>query len=99
MNVDKIRVETDCGFAEGVSLSGEFELYDIVVKPEFRGQGKGSELLQMFLSKCGGAVFLEVATKNTAAIGLYKKFGFVEIHRRKNYYKNDDAIIMKRELT
>jgi ribosomal-protein-alanine N-acetyltransferase len=103
MNVDsagagKIRIETDFGYAEGMSLSGEYELYNIEVKPELRGQGHGYELMQRFLDKCDGDVFLEVATRNTAAIKLYEKCGFTEISRRRNYYENDDAIIMRREF-
>jgi ribosomal-protein-alanine N-acetyltransferase len=93
-----VRVDTDYGYAEGVWLSGEYELHNIEVLPEFRGKGKGFELMQMFLAKCDGVVFLEVATRNTHAIRLYEKCGFVEISRRKNYYKDDDAIVMKRGI-
>jgi ribosomal-protein-alanine N-acetyltransferase len=96
---DKLVVKQDYGFAEGMCLSGEFELYNIEVYPQFRGVGKGYTLLCKFLDLCDGDVFLEVATRNTAAIRLYEKCGFVEISRRKNYYKDDDAIIMKRSAS
>jgi ribosomal-protein-alanine N-acetyltransferase len=95
VNPHKIEITETYGYAEGMWLSGEYELHNIEVLPQFRGQGKGYELMQKFLTKCKGSVFLEVATKNTAAIKLYEKCGFVEISRRKGYYENDDAIVMK----
>ncbi len=41
---------------------------------------------------------LEVNEKNTPAILLYKKYGFEQISVRKNYYNDDDAIIMNKIL-
>jgi len=83
------------GYATGIKLDGESELYRIAVLPEFRGQGLAKELLARFLEKCGGEVFLEVRSKNEAAIGLYKSLGFEEIGRRKDYYGDDDAVVYK----
>ena len=39
---------------------------------------------------------LEVRSKNINAIRLYQKYDFKIINIRKNYYKDDDAIIMER---
>lgn len=40
-------------------------------------------------------IFLEVSENNEAAIKLYKKLGFEEYSRRKDYYRKDeDAILM-----
>jgi len=39
-------------------------------------------------------VFLEV-NENNQAVKFYNKNGFTEIARRKNYYGNENAIIMK----
>jgi len=94
---DKIRIDEDYGYAEGMWLSGEYELHNIEVKPEFRSQGLGYELMQKFLAKCDGVVFLEVASRNFHAIRLYEKCGFVETSRRKGYYDDDDAIVMRRQ--
>lgn len=85
------------GYATGVKLDGESELYRIAVLPQFRGQGIAKELLARFLEKCSGVVFLEVRSKNEAAIALYKSAGFVEAGRRKDYYGDDDAVIYKYE--
>ena len=50
-------------------------------------------------SSCGlfseNKFLLEVNENNIKALKLYKKIGFEEISKRKNYYgKNEDAIIM-----
>ena len=83
------------GYATGIKLDGESELYRIAVLPEYRKQGIAKELLARFSEKCGGAVFLEVRSKNTAAIKLYESAGFTEIGRRSKYYGDDDAVIYK----
>ena len=31
---------------------------------------------------------------NASAQGLYERFGFTPVGRRKNYYKNEDALVM-----
>ena len=44
-------------------------------------------------------IFLEVRESNKIAINVYEQFGFIEIDRRKNYYKtatgNENAIVMQ----
>ncbi len=81
---------------------GEAELHNIAIIPDYRGKGLSSLLMDKIISDTEGSViFLEVRAGNAAAIGLYKKHGFTEIGKRKNYYKNppDDAIIMQRHST
>ena len=43
-------------------------------------------------------VFLEVRVSNDVARELYKKFGFREAFIRKNYYGDEDAIVMILDL-
>ncbi len=43
-------------------------------------------------------VTLEVNEHNAMGIGLYKKFGFLEGTKRKNYYHGNDALLMIKEL-
>ena len=43
-------------------------------------------------------ITLEVKIDNIKAINLYKKYGFVEIGKRKGYYQGIDGILMKKEL-
>lgn len=76
---------------------------NIAVRRAARRNGIGAKLIAelVLLSRQSGlnAMTLEVRSKNTAAISLYKKFGFFEQGLRKNYYANpeDDAIIMWKE--
>ncbi len=82
-------------------VSGEAELHNIAVTPEYRGKGLSSLLMDKIVADAGAlsVIFLEVRAGNSAAIGLYKKYGFTEIGVRKGYYKNptEDAIIMQRQ--
>ena len=49
--------------------------------------------------KGSDTIFLEVNSINMKAISLYKKYGFCEYGRRKNYYGNqEDAILMKLKI-
>lgn len=73
------------------------DLLNIIVKPEFQNQGIGSILLKYIIdNKQDKKIMLEVRSKNINAIKLYQKYDFKIINIRKNYYKNDDAIIMER---
>ncbi|MCL1788922.1 MAG: GNAT family N-acetyltransferase [Oscillospiraceae bacterium] len=80
----------------GYAVGSENELHRIAVLPEFRGRGLAFSLMQRFLAACNNEVFLEVASQNIHAIRLYEKCGFTEISRRRNYYKNDDCIVMRK---
>lgn len=73
------------------------DLLNIIVKPEFQNQGIGSILLKYIIdNKKDKKIMLEVRSKNINAIKLYQKYDFKIINIRKNYYKDDDAIIMER---
>lgn len=85
-------------------IRDEVQINNIAVRPDARGQGLGEALLRRTLdlarSMGGAAVILEVRVSNQAAVGLYRKLGFVEIGRRKGYYFNpsEDALVMSLEL-
>ena len=90
------------GFA-GIKVTvPDCDIMNIVVKKDFRNQGIGSLLLKELinLSKSLNVknLFLEVNERNTPAISLYNKFGFKKISIRKNYYKNNNAIVMRLDL-
>lgn len=73
------------------------DLLNIIVKPEYRNHGIGSVLLKYIIdNKQDKKIMLEVRSKNINAIQLYQKYDFKIINIRKNYYKDDDAIIMER---
>lgn len=88
-----------CGYLSYSNICGEIEICKIAVLPKFRKKGIATELLEKMLSDNYSKVFLEVRKSNIPAINLYKKLGFKEINRRKNYYSNptEDAIIMTKE--
>ena len=89
------------GFAGIKSVLDEADIMNIVVKKSKRNSGIGSLLLKNIIELCKtlniSTLFLEVNEKNIPAILLYKKFGFKEIGFRKNYYKENNAIVMKKE--
>lgn len=82
------------GTAQGFTLSRsagpEVELLLIAVHPGQRGNGVGRALLQAACQDAArrGAleIFLEVRENNHAALGLYRRAGFVEVGRRPEYY-------------
>lgn len=72
----------------------------LAVKPHYQGRSLGQLLLYHLLtdavSRSLERATLEVKEKNTVAISLYKKFGFI-VGRRKGYYQNgQDALILWR---
>jgi len=77
------------------------ELANLAVLPGRRGQGLGARLLEEVVATCRrrgvATLYLEVRDSNAAAIGLYERFGFREIGRRKNYYTRppEDARVME----
>lgn len=94
---------TVLGYGEVSVILDEGCLEKIAVAPKFRRQGVAEEILSAFL-RFGRAnlafLTLEVRESNEAAIGLYKKLGFAEVGRRKNYYSDihEDAILMTVEF-
>jgi tRNA threonylcarbamoyladenosine biosynthesis protein TsaB len=102
-------------FAQGEPLAfvltrraaDEAEIISIATRAQAQRRGVARQLLTRQLATLASQgvrqVFLEVATSNTAARGLYLAMGFTEAGRRKGYYAHaggrEDAIIMRRELS
>lgn len=75
------------------------ELLNISVKNDYRSKGAGYLLINYFISNIDKKIkqiFLEVNENNKAAINLYLAFDFRVINIRKNYYKNENALVMER---
>ena len=87
------------GYALGRVVADEAELLKICVVAEWRKQGIAEKMLSGLLEKMrekgAAACFLEVRSKNSPAISLYEKLGFEKIALRKDYYPDDDAVVMK----
>ena len=88
------------GMLVGWFIVDEIHIATLAAHPDFRRRGIGEKLLAFALqsAKDEGAVssFLEVRESNTAALEMYRKFGYVEDGRREGYYKDngEDAILM-----
>ena len=80
-------------------LADEGHITNIAVAADYRRMGVASLLIDDFVSLAEKKklVFmtLEVRASNEGAISLYRKKGFAEAGRRKNYYDNkEDALLM-----
>lgn len=88
------------GYAGLLVMADEGYITNVAVFPEFRRQGVAAKLIAVFENFARGNklafLTLEVRPSNTAAIALYKGFGFEEVGRRKNYYNlpKEDALIL-----
>ena len=83
------------------NVKSEIQLNKIAVKPEFRLHGIGTALLHYLIAKVQATaqeIHIEVRENNHSALIFYRKNGFIEIGKRKNYYLHEDAILMKREI-
>jgi ribosomal-protein-alanine N-acetyltransferase len=82
------------GFALGRVIAGEAELLLLAVRRSSQARGVGQLLLDRFtaIAKSRGAerLHLEVREGNRA-IRLYKRAGFSEVGRRRNYYSGRDG--------
>jgi len=78
----------------------ELHVATIAVHPDWRGQGIGRRMMEVIMASARHenmlSATLEVRAGNITAQELYKKFGFVEVGRRRRYYKDnqEDALIM-----
>lgn len=74
----------------------------IDVSPAYRRRGIGQLLLQeierIFKEKGVNASHLEVREDNVAAINLYRKLGYEEIGKLRNYYGKVNGIYFKKVL-
>ncbi|MBX3084370.1 MAG: ribosomal protein S18-alanine N-acetyltransferase [Anaerolineae bacterium] len=91
---------TIIGFAGTWLIEDETHISTIAISAEQRGNGYGEILLAGLLDRsiALGATYavLEVRISNGTAINLYRKYEFEVVHRRKNYYRdnNEDAYMM-----
>lgn len=96
-----------CGFVMSRLAADEAEVLSIVVAGARRGSGLGQALLAAHLAQLAAhgvtQLFLEVEEGNTAAIALYRRFGFLTVGRREGYYPKPDgsrvaALVMRLDL-
>ena len=82
--------------ARVADVPAEREILNVAVLPTYRRLGIASALLKEELAH-DAVFFLEVRESNASAQELYRRFGFMEIGRRRNYYQfpSETAIVMR----
>lgn len=74
------------------------EILNIAAHPDYRQKGLAKKMLGFWFALPhikNAHVVLEVRAKNMPAQNLYTQCGFQQIHVRKNYYGDDDALVME----
>lgn len=78
------------------------DITKVSIRKELQGKKLSNILMEDLFSRISNldinTVTLEVRKSNFKAIGLYKKYGFEQISERKNYYGDEDAIIMQKVM-
>ena len=81
---------TPLGLVLALAAADEAEIVTIAVDPAHRRAGLGARLVKALVAGLQAEgierLFLEVADDNAAALGLYRRLGFIETGRRKGYY-------------
>jgi ribosomal-protein-alanine acetyltransferase len=91
------------GYAITLRSADLVDLQRIAVSPDHRRQGLARRLLEEVLDRArdegADRMLLEVSASNTAALAFYAAADFVEIDRRRRYYRDGtDAVVMRRSL-
>ncbi|MCK9444135.1 MAG: ribosomal protein S18-alanine N-acetyltransferase [Tissierellaceae bacterium] len=80
----------------------EGHITNIAVESKYRGLGVGKKLVEGLIDICRSsnikAMTLEVRRTNVSAQNLYRKYGFKDSGIRPNYYADEDALIMWKEI-
>jgi ribosomal-protein-alanine N-acetyltransferase len=92
------------GYVVAWFAAGEGEIANVAVAPTARGRGIGGMLLDAVIAAAGDhgaeALYLDVRESNSRARSLYQSRGFVEVGRRRRYYRRpaEDAIVLRRGI-
>jgi ribosomal-protein-alanine N-acetyltransferase len=94
------------GYAVMMQVLDEAHLLNITILPEAQRRGRGSALLlhlmELARARAVTRMLLEVRPGNLGGQALYRRHGFAEIGRRRDYYPahegREDAIVMARDL-
>ena len=85
------------GYLKARITKEEIEIISILTDKKFRKLGIGksllNKLLKIAIKKKIQNIFLEVSVENQIAINLYKKFNFIKVGKRKNYYFQNERYI------
>lgn len=86
------------GYIGVFDIIDDYNIIGIAVKKEYQNKKIGTQLIDKVIDEARKngvkTLSLEVDSLNNKAVEFYKKKGFVVTNIRKNYYKNNDALIM-----
>mgnify|MGYP001814371378 FL=1 len=86
------------GYAGMMIVFEDAHITTMSVAPEARGTGIAQKMMMRLVDTAIASeaehLTLEVRMSNEAAQALYRKFGFAPVGVRKDYYLNEDALIM-----
>ena len=88
------------GFAGLLYVFGEGHITTVAVDPKAQGGRIGTRLLleltRRAIARDANSITLEVRASNSAALALYRRFGFAPSGVRKDYYKDptEDALVL-----
>jgi [ribosomal protein S18]-alanine N-acetyltransferase len=92
------------GYVVAWFAADEGEIANVAVAPSARGRGIGGLLLDAAIAAAAErgaqALYLDVRESNARARALYDSRGFVEVGRRRRYYRRpaEDAIVLRRGI-
>ena len=95
--------DTVVGYVGSQTVLGWTDMMNIAVHPDHRRKKIGEQLVlsleEELRKQESTCLTLEVRASNEPAKSLYYKLGFLEVGRRKNYYRNpkEDALILRKE--
>ena len=92
------------GYVVAWFAADEGEIANVAVAPSARGRGVGGLLLDAAIVAAADhgaeALYLDVRESNARARALYDSRGFIEVGRRRRYYRRpaEDAIVLRRGI-
>jgi len=92
------------GYIGAWNALSQVHITTLAVTKEYRRKGVASKLLRSLVEiaahQRARRLTLEVRPSNSAALNFYKKLGFEVLQRRRQYYADEDALLMiKNNLT
>jgi ribosomal-protein-alanine N-acetyltransferase len=90
------------GYFIGMETEDGYLIANLAVSGAYRKKGIASRLMEYAIERIDSRkidrIFLDVRQSNSAAIQLYRKFGFSAIGKRKGYYLHplEDSVVMLR---
>lgn len=86
------------GYAGLLVVESDAHITTLAVEPAARRHNLGTRLMMELVAAAIGSgadhITLEVRMSNEGAQRLYQKFGFTPVGLRKDYYRDEDALVM-----